>query len=163
MTQHDLQLFEEFTAPLIGKPVTHLWHGYGSAIFIEFGILSPTRRRDGSEGNARGEMTLSIEWSWRVEGKRRVWVGSFSEKKLWERMLPKLKGSTVTAIAMFGHLGEVCVEFSNGLRLSSFMTAEGDPAWSLNNPAHVYISIVAGRLVVDARDARPSLVGLSDA
>jgi hypothetical protein len=53
--------FEDFTHTLIGLPLSYIWIGYGSAIFLEFGALQPRLRRDGSEGNPRGAWTLMIE------------------------------------------------------------------------------------------------------
>ena len=50
-----------FFNSLLGKPATHIWRGYGSALFIEFGQLTP---RSGNGENDRGEITLMIEWSW---------------------------------------------------------------------------------------------------
>jgi hypothetical protein len=47
--------------PVVGQQVSHAWAGYGSAIFFEFGNLSPSDvvRRDGTLGNPSGEWTLS--------------------------------------------------------------------------------------------------------
>lgn len=72
----ELVTFEAFASELIGMPVSRIWQRYGSAIFLEFGRLHSTRKRDGQPGSPRGEWTLMIEWSWRVEGKRRIWCGS---------------------------------------------------------------------------------------
>jgi hypothetical protein len=58
--------FELFSSPLIGLPVSRVWQGYGSAIFVEFGKLHSTLARDGRPGSLRGEWTLFIEWSWRI-------------------------------------------------------------------------------------------------
>ncbi|HEY4010455.1 MAG TPA: hypothetical protein VGM11_09920 [Acidobacteriaceae bacterium] len=45
--------FAEFVKPAVGLPVSHVWRGYGSAIFLELGKLSAGRvRRDGSRGTS---------------------------------------------------------------------------------------------------------------
>jgi hypothetical protein len=46
-------------------------------------------------------------------------------------MFDKLKGSCVTAVRSFGTLPEIEVSLSNGLRVVSFMTSEGQPDWGL--------------------------------
>lgn len=46
-------------------------------------------------------------------------------------MFKQLKGSTVTNVQVYGHIPEVCVFLSNGLRITSFMTAEGQPEWAI--------------------------------
>ena len=79
--------FDSFAAPFIGLPVSHVWQGYGSAIFLEFGRTQTGRRRDGSPGNPRGEWSLMIQWSWRIEGKRRIWCGSSSDRTRWPKHL----------------------------------------------------------------------------
>jgi hypothetical protein len=58
-----------FRNALIGKPVSHVWRGYGSAFFLEFGKLTPRKRKSGEAGNPMGELTLMVEWSWRIERK----------------------------------------------------------------------------------------------
>src|SRR4051794_39204299 len=100
--------FVEMTTDLIGIPVTHIWRGYGSAIFIELGELQPGRLlRNGTPGNAKGPFSLRIEWSWRIEGKRRIWCGSWTDEERWPRAFRRLVGSTVASISLFGRLPEI--------------------------------------------------------
>lgn len=144
--------FEVFIRPLIGLPVSHAWNGHGSAIFLEFGSLIPStrHRRDGSLTNPTGEFTLMIEWSWRLEGKRRIWCGSWSDADRWARVLPRLKNAKVTEIFLEGRLSEIHLTLANGLHLVSCKTAEGDPEWGLLkhlNGEVVSVGVVAGRLV----------------
>lgn len=127
----------------------------GSAIFLEFGKLHQGRiRRDGSAGNPKGEWTLMIEWSWRIEGKRRIWCGSWSDEEIWPWAFAKLKGATVVSISMFGRLPEISLSLSNGLHLLSMMTAEGDPGWGLTKRTEygsASIDVRAGRLHFEER------------
>ena len=144
--------FATFTLPLIGLPVSRVWQGYGSAIFLEFGKVQPRRRRDGSPGNPRGEWTLMIEWSWRIEGKRRIWCGSWSDGARWPRVFARLEGAKVAAISLYGRLPEIAVRLSNGLHLLSMMTVEGDPDWALlkrNEGDSTSVYVRAGRLRFD--------------
>jgi hypothetical protein len=151
--------FNSFVSTLIGLPVSHIWRGYGSAIFLEFGALSRGRtRRDGSAGNPRGEWTLMIEWSWRVEGKRRIWCGSSSEKERWPRAFAYLMGANVKSVSLCGRLPEISLDLSNGLHVLSMMTAEGDPEWGLIHRLgsdSTSIGVRAGRLHIDTRPISP--------
>lgn len=149
--------FGDFSSPILGLAVSLVWQGYGSAIFLEFGTLTPNprQRRDGGGPlHPIGEWTLGIEWSWRIEGKRRIWCGSWSEKDRWPRFLQRLQGAKVKSISIFGRLPEISVSFSNGLHLLSMMTAEGDPSWWLTrreNGKATSIAVRAGKLELDAR------------
>jgi hypothetical protein len=144
--------FLEFTHALVGMQVSRIWQGYGSAIFIEFGKLQPRRKRDGQPGSPRGEWTLFIQWSWRIEGKRRIWCGSWSDGERWPRAFERLQGAKVASVALQGRLPEIILGFDKGLHLVSMMTAEGDPSWRLSNRQDgnsTSVRVVAGRLVFD--------------
>jgi len=146
--------FAFFTLPLIGLPVSRIWQGYGSAIFLEFGRVQPRRRRDGSPGNPRGEWTLMIQYSWRIEGKRRIWCGSWSDGARWPRVFARLEGTKVASVSLYGRLPEIDLTLSNGLHLLSMMTWEGDPDWALlkRNQEHSdSVCVRAGRLHFDLK------------
>src|SRR5277367_4726633 len=148
----DIPNFETFIAPLIGLPVSRVWQGYGSAIFLEFGTLHSTRTRDGQPGSPRGDWTLFVEWSWRIEGKRRIWCGSWSDGARWPRALSRLLHSKVTSVSLFGRLPELDIGLSNGLHILSMMTREGDPEWVLFNRQEehgIALCVKAGRLVLE--------------
>lgn len=141
--------FQTFVDTLLGLPVTRVWQGYGSAIFIEFGKLHSTQKKNGQPGSPRGDWSLFIEWSWRIEGKRRIWCGSWSDGERWPRAFARLQNQTVTAVSVTGRLPEIDVALSNGLHIVSMMTSEGDPAWALTrrlDGASRSVSISAGRI-----------------
>lgn len=141
--------FELFCKPLIGLPISHIWRGYGSAIFLEFGT-EPRTRRDGSPGNPLGEWTLMIEWSWRIEGKRLIWCGSWSDEERWPRAFNRLLGAKVEAVSLFGRLPKIDLKLTNGIHVVSMMTAEGDPEWGLiNRKDNLSVGVRLGRLVVE--------------
>ena len=125
--------FAAFAAPLIGLPVSHIWRGHGSALFLEFGQLRPSShdRRDGSSGNPKGEMSLMIEWSWRIEGRRSILCGSWSDDKKWLRAFGLMRDAKVIDATLFGRLPEIALSLSSGVHLLSFMTAESSPGWAL--------------------------------
>jgi hypothetical protein len=148
----DSAAFAEFANPLLGKQVSRIWQGYGSAIFVEFGRLQSRTKRDGQPGSPRGEWTLMIQWSWRVEGKRRIWCGSWSDGERWPRAFARLQGTKVASISLQGRLPEIDLGLDNGLHLVSMMTAEGDPEWGLSKRVDgesTSVRVLAGRLVFD--------------
>ena len=123
----------DFARPLIGMPVSHVWRGHGSAIFVEFGELKQPKihPRNGSLMQPDGEMGLMIEWSWRIEGPRSIVCGSWSSERRWPAALRRLLGARVVKVETFGRLPELSISLSNNLHLASLMTAEGQPQWSL--------------------------------
>jgi hypothetical protein len=144
--------FSEFVSPMIGLPVSHVWRGYGSALFIEFGELHNVRYKNGRvSGNPSGQIGVGIEWSWRIEGKRRIWCGSWSDESRWTRFFSMMLGSTVVSVNLFGRLPEIDLCLSNGLHLVS-MTADGEPEWSISDrrsdPSR-YLSVKSGRLKIE--------------
>jgi hypothetical protein len=120
-----------FMSPLVGLPLSRVWRSYGSAIFLEFGDLSPRLKHNGCEAHAAGEMSLMIEGSWRIEDHASVRCGSWSDEALWAEAFAALKGNRVSRVTTFGRLPEIEVSFINGLHVLSFITSEGHPAWTL--------------------------------
>jgi hypothetical protein len=131
MSCGDASALEGFRGGLIGLPLSHLWRGYGSAIFLQFGSLTPHTRPSGEAGNPRGEFGLMIEWSWRIENAVSILCGSWSEQPLWKPSFDLLQNKAVVEVSVFGRLPEISVALSDGFFVSSFMTAEGDPRWVL--------------------------------
>jgi hypothetical protein len=135
---------------LVRMNLTHTWRGHGSAIFLEFGALTQRMRHDGSPGEPEGELGAMIQWSWRIEGRNSIICGSWSDDALWEAALLQLQGSTVENVDIFGKLPELAVELSNGHRVVSFMTSEGDPQWTLfdrRSPTKRWLHVRDGRLI----------------
>jgi hypothetical protein len=120
-----------FHDALIGLPLSHLWRGHGSAIFLEFGRLTPTTRRTGVVGNPNGEMGPNDPVSWRIENRTSIVCGSWSEERLWEPTFDLLRNRSIVDLSVMGRLPEVVVALAEDRYVSSFMTAEGDPSWAL--------------------------------
>lgn len=125
------EAFASFAATLAGQPISHVWRGYGSALFIEIGKLSPRRKRDGSTGNPEGEVSLGVEWSWRVEDSTAILCGSWSEEDRWEPSLSMLRDARIDRCELFGVLPEVALTTESGVRFLSFSTTDGQPQWHL--------------------------------
>ena len=141
-----------FIDALIGKRISHVWRGYGSAIFLEFGELAAWKSRNGKEGDATGELCLMIEWSWRIENPRSILGGSWSSEGKWPGMFTKILGATVEDVEFFGRIPEILLSLSNGRRVASFSTVEGQPEWALltRKPAIGSLCVKGGRLSVEA-------------
>lgn len=133
LSSDDIGILQTFRNALIDLPLSHLWRGYGSAIFLEFGRLTPSTRTrpDGTPQNPRGEFSLMIEWSWRIESTTSILCGSWSDERLWEPKFDLLRNRAVTDLSVVGRLPEVVVALTEDYFVSSFMTAEGDPSWAL--------------------------------
>ncbi|MGH6650150.1 MAG: hypothetical protein ACREB7_03370 [Sphingopyxis sp.] len=123
------EAFLAFANSLIGLPISHIWRGHGSAIFIECGELTPVTRRDGSVGNPHGEVSLGVEWSWRVEDRTAIRCGSWSEEELWEPALNMLRDARIARCGLFGILPEVAITTDSDMRFLSFSTTDGQPRW----------------------------------
>jgi hypothetical protein len=134
------RLFE----PIMGMPVSLGWRGYGSAIFLELGRLSVDT--DPPRNHPKGEATIMVQWSWRVEGPRSIAFGSWSTDRRMDFAIPRLAGRMVTGIEVWGRLPELSVELSGGLRLVSFMTESSQPAWSVFVAPHDWVYVDRGRL-----------------
>jgi hypothetical protein len=126
-------LIEHFRAATKGLRVSHVWRGYGSALFLELGTLtaSTAKRRDDSQQSPSGEIGIMIEWSWRIEQGSSILCGSWSEESLWQPAFDLLVGQQVLGLSTFGRLPELALFLSNDFHVLSFMTAEGDPSWAL--------------------------------
>jgi hypothetical protein len=126
-------ILQTFREPLKGLPLSYLWRGAGSAIFLEFGRLTPSTRTrlDGTPRNPRGEFSLMIQWSWRIENATSILCGSWSKETLWQPTFDQLRNKVVAELSVVGRLPEIVVALSESLYVSSFMTAEGDPQWCL--------------------------------
>ena len=124
--------FEMMSRNVTGKRLSHIWRGYGSAIFLEFGNLAVAgKRRDGTLKDPSGEVGVMIQWSWRIEGKKSIICGSFSDEEDWERGFSAIREQHVAEITLFGRLPEIQIAFVNGASCTSFMTDKGHPSWAL--------------------------------
>jgi hypothetical protein len=124
---------EHFRAASKGLGVAHVWRGYGSALFVEFGALTPTTRmrKDGRPAAPSGEIGLMIEADWRIEQACTIVCGSGSDEELWGPAFASLIGKHVVNVATFGRLPEIFVSISDGFHVVSFSTLAGDPEWTL--------------------------------
>lgn len=143
---------EHYRKALRQQLLSAVGRGYGSAIFLEFGNLLPRHKRDGSLADPHGEYTVMIEWSWRIESEDAIICGSWSDEANQEDVLKSLIGRSVEDVWTFGRLPELCVALTGGIYVTSFMTAEGQPEWTIIEQSHEgkeprSISVENGRVV----------------
>ncbi len=72
-----------------------------------------------------------IEWSWRIESEDAILCGSWSDEEGWDRVFKSLIGRKVQDALIYGRLPELSIALTGGLYVASFMTAEGQPAWTI--------------------------------
>jgi hypothetical protein len=137
--------FQKLTRRLVGLPVSKIWRGFGSAVFFEFGKLSQSGTRQ-----AKGEATVMLESSWRVEKAKSVMFGTFSGERKIAHGLQSLAGREVFNVTVEGRLPEIVIQLSGGLWVHSFTTAEGHPEWTLFLPGNICLSSRHGRLEKEA-------------
>jgi len=123
--------FDAVARSLIGQPISHVWRGHGSAIFLEIGELTTPQRLDASPGNPAGSVSIGVEWSWRIEDADSILCGSWSEEELWPAAFDRLREGRIEACGLFGALPEIELVTDLGVRLLSFSTTEGQPQWFL--------------------------------
>ena len=121
--------FWEVANSVKAMELSYYWKGYGSAIFLEFGELTERFRKDGTPSNSQGQITVGIEWSWRVEDKTSIICGSWDEEELWQPTFDKLIGNRIKTFNLFGQLPEIELIFETDLRVLSFATTKGQPGW----------------------------------
>ena len=122
------QALDELMRDLVDETIGDVWRGYGSALFIEIGQMTPHTRRDGSAGQAQGQISIGLGVSWRIQDERAILCGSTSEEASWEPAFTLLRGATIRACHLFGALPEIDIATTEGIRFLSF-TKEGQPEW----------------------------------
>jgi hypothetical protein len=142
--------FAELTRPLLGLEVSRPWRGYGSALFLELGQLG----RLPPHKNPKGRFTVMIQWSWRIERARSIEAGSWSSERRIDSGIAGLAGPRVTELYLEGRLPELVIGLSDGRWVHSFMTAEGQPEWSIFLRAGDWITVERGRLIHATQNAR---------
>jgi hypothetical protein len=91
-----------------------------------------------------------IEWSWRIERAQSIAVGSGSSERRLNAAIPRLIGPKVSEISVVGRLPELIMALSNGRWVHSFMTADGQPAWTVFLPDGSWLTVEGGRLSMNA-------------
>lgn len=137
---------DPFTAALVGLPVSRAWNGWGSAIFLELGLLREERLKD--RCRLVGEAAIGVEWDWRIECGAQIAGGSSTSRPLIQMCLDALVGARVESIEFEGPLQELAVRFSTGHRLRTMAMLPGDPWWTIRSTSDDVLHACGGKLVV---------------
>jgi hypothetical protein len=110
----------------IGLPVSDVWRGIGSTIFIELGKLH--KHSNGRKYNSKGvgDISLMFDCGWRLERKDSIVAGSDDQKLEIANQIKKLLGRSVKSISFSGRIPEITIEFGNSLCLQSFCCYRSD-------------------------------------
>ena len=87
ISENDVQ---NFLKPYIGKVISRVRQGSGSSIFLEV-----------------DDLTIMIEWSWRVEKGNEIAFGSWSDNSMFKSYLDTLHGLFISNISFQSRLPEV--------------------------------------------------------
>ena len=136
--------FAAETKPLIGSRVGHAWKGYGCALFLELGNLTPPKSDRLSHPS--GDQCIAIEWDWRVELGSGVLFGSSNTGSKIAERITELETSTIQSIQTFGDVPELLVSLSTGHRIRTTVMVAGDPQWSIKLTENEWLYVVDGEL-----------------
>ena len=147
-----------FISMLVGKIISHAWYGDYAALYLELGNLSKGHpRKNGSLGNAIGEITVFAGYDWNAEfasSKLRGW-GSTIEQR--ESLASRILGSSIVFANMGIKSNELEIIFSTGVMLVTRKDRSRLPDWSISdtrtNPT-THLSIGNGGLQIE-RDPYP--------
>lgn len=134
-----------------GYKISHAWLGHYSCLFLELGNLKAGKsRKDGSIGNSSGEISICLNFCWRIEKKKSIHVGTGESEKRLQNAIKELVNATIVSAQIVGRLPELQIELSNNLWLTTFERYSGQPSWSIHfkSPEEKCIEIRAGKLSV---------------
>jgi hypothetical protein len=133
---------DNYKSGISGLPVSYTWRGHGSAIFIEFGELTESEKRN----HPQGEYSVMLDCDWRIENANEILCGSFSEQDEIEASIAGLENDRVLDIELMGLLPEIAISFSSGKRVLSFTSEAGQPEWTLFLPDKSWLCSKNGSL-----------------
>jgi len=114
----------------IGLPVSDVWRGIGSAIFIELGKLHKHKDDRNHRSKGKGDITLMFDCRWRLERKGSIVVGSGDGRIKLVNQIKKLLGKSVKSISFIGRIPEINIEFEDNLYIQSFCSYRSE-GWDI--------------------------------
>jgi len=144
-----MKAFQHSIVELFDKEISHVWFGHGSALFLELGKLTKAGlRKDGSNRNPKGEISIIVDFCWRIERKQSICLASGESKIKIDSSKKLLVGNTIIFAQAVGRLPELQLQFSNSLWLTTFSQYKGQPSWAIlfNTKPRQAISVKNGKL-----------------
>jgi hypothetical protein len=123
-------LFQQITEPLLNLEMRQPRPGVANTLLADFGSLSPVRYVT-PKPRKRGQASILIEPSWRIETRKKILVGSDSDEPRVKRILKQLENARITEVRVEGDLPELVLEFEDKWILRSFGAMETRPHWAL--------------------------------
>lgn len=142
--------FSRLRFALMGLPLSNIWQGHGSALFLEFGKLAARKRSDGTIGQPWGQVSVELEFDWRVELGRAIVCGSKGNRELWDAHFKRMKGKAAVDLTLVGDVPELCIELTGGYRLLTSSLHEDGPYWALadrTKGAAVWVYFENGQII----------------
>lgn len=143
---HSREEIQALLRPLVGLHVSRPSKGYGSAIFLDLGKLTPVESRH-RQHREQGEVCIALEWDWRVEHGTRILFGSSNRGPGIEVGLELFRNTRIQSLEIVGQVPELVVHFSNDCHLRSMASVTGDPQWSVRLPDGTWIYFKKGRFL----------------
>ena len=140
----------EYLDRCVNLPVSDTWRGYGTAIFLELGNLRRHTNPEKYQSKGQGDITVMIEWSWRIEGQRSIIVGSFDTNKIMDNKIKTIIDRKVEKIAVIGKLPELYIQLSGNRWLHSFATEAGQPQWGVIFRNEGCLKVMRGKVYFEA-------------
>jgi hypothetical protein len=85
---------------------------------------------------------------------RSIDFGSWSDEPRIRTGIARLIGLSVASVGVAGRLPELVVGLSDRRWVHSFMTAEGQPEWTLFLPDGSCLTVERGSVILDVRNRR---------
>ena len=116
---------------LIGRELSHIWRGYGTALFLEFGRLQNVVLNGRPLRQPVGDMNIGLGCTWRIEDGVTILAGSNGEEEGWPAVFRGLLGCKVTDVMLQGRIPELVLDLDNGCRLQTFTDYDDSPDWTI--------------------------------
>lgn len=153
--------FNELIRPLLSLPLSRLWRGYGSALFLDLGELRPLPRKlPNSRPHLLGEASIQLQWDWRFETDTAIACGSSNSGPRIDAYIAAHQELAIVSLTLEGRPPELTLTFADSQRLHSMSMLQGDPQWRIRLQDHSYLSCENGLLIHKSKDE--TAIGLSD-
>ena len=140
--------FGQIAGSLVGLPISAVWLGDYTALYLEIGPLTDVY----PSGRPKAEHTAYFGFHWVVESGAGQELSS-TEDGAAVHIGSALTGHRVAAVAV-SPTCELVLEFSAHRRICSVASEAGEPEWALHLPSGSCIAVDGRSLVLESRTAQ---------